>query len=201
MTKIKLCGMRRVIDIQTANTLKVEFIGFVFWTKSKRMVTPEEASELKSILSPDIAAVGVFVDEKAETVAELLNRGTIDIAQLHGSEDEAYIRHLRTLTRKPLIQAFRIREQKDLEAAALSCAESVLLDAGKGDGITFDWTLLRDFSRPYFLAGGLTPENVSAAIDQLHPYAVDISSGIETNGIKDAEKMTAFVKAVRKENL
>lgn len=201
MTKIKLCGMRRVIDIQTANTLKVEFIGFVFWPKSKRMVTPEEAAELKSILSPDIAAVGVFVDEKAETVAELLNRGTIDIAQLHGSEDEAYIRHLRTLTRKPLIQAFRIREQKDLEAAALSSAESVLLDAGKGDGITFDWTLLRDFSRPYFLAGGLTPENVSAAIDQLHPYAVDISSGIETNGIKDAEKMTAFVKAVRKENL
>lgn len=193
--------MRRVIDIQTANTLKVEFIGFVFWPKSKRMVTPEEAAELKSILSPDIAAVGVFVDEKAETVAELLNRGTIDIAQLHGSEDEAYIRHLRTLTRKPLIQAFRIREQKDLEAAALSSAESVLLDAGKGDGITFDWTLLRDFSRPYFLAGGLTPENVSAAIDQLHPYAVDISSGIETNGIKDAEKMTAFVKAVRKENL
>lgn len=201
MTKIKLCGMRRVIDIQTANTLKVEFIGFVFWTKSKRMVTPEEASELKSILSPDIAAVGVFVDEKAETVAELLNRGTIDIAQLHGSEDEAYIRHLRTLTRKPLIQAFRIREQKDLEAAALSSAESVLLDAGKGDGIPFDWTLLRDFARPYFLAGGLTPENVSAAIDQLHPYAVDISSGIETDGIKDAEKMTAFVKAVRKENL
>ena len=201
MTKIKLCGMRRVIDIQTANTLKVEFIGFVFWTKSKRMVTPEEASELKSILSPDIAAVGVFVDEKAETVAELLNRGTIDIAQLHGSEDEAYIRHLRTLTRKPLIQAFRIREQKDLEAAALSSAESVLLDAGKGDGITFDWTLLGDFSRPYFLAGGLTPENVSDAIDQLHPYAVDISSGIETDGIKDAEKMTAFVKAVRKENL
>lgn len=201
MTKIKLCGMRRVIDIQTANNLKVEFIGFVFWPKSKRMVTPEEAAELKSILSPDIAAVGVFVDEKAETVAELLNRGTIDIAQLHGSEDEAYICHLRTLTRKPLIQAFRIREQKDLEAAALSSAESVLLDAGKGDGITFDWTLLRDFSRPYFLAGGLTPENVSAAIDQLHPYAVDISSGIETNGIKDAEKMTAFVKAVRKENL
>ena len=201
MTKIKLCGMRRVIDIQTANNLKVEFIGFVFWPKSKRMVTPVEAAELKSILSPDIAAVGVFVDEKAETVAELLNRGTIDIAQLHGSEDEAYIRHLRTLTRKPLIQAFRIREQKDLEAAALSSAESVLLDAGKGDGITFDWTLLRDFTRPYFLAGGLTPENVSAAIDQLHPYAVDISSGIETNGIKDAEKMTAFVKAVRKENL
>ncbi len=201
MTKIKLCGMRRVIDIQTANTLKVEFIGFVFWTKSKRMVTPEEAAELKSILSPDIAAVGVFVDEKAETVAELLNRGTIDIAQLHGSEDEAYVRHLRTLTRKPLIQVFRIREQKDLEAAACSSAESVLLDAGKGDGITFDWNLLRDFTRPYFLAGGLTPENVSAAIDQLHPYAVDISSGIETNGIKDAEKMTAFVKAVRKENL
>ena len=201
MTKIKLCGMRRVIDIQTANTLKVEFIGFVFWTKSKRMVTPEEASELKSILSPDIAAVGVFVDEKAETVAELLNSGTIDIAQLHGSEDEAYIRHLRTLTRKPLIQAFRIREQKDLEAAARSSAESVLLDAGKGDGITFDWNLLKDFARPYFLAGGLTPENVSDAIAQLHPYAVDISSGIETNGIKDAEKMTAFVKAVRKENL
>ena len=201
MTKIKLCGMRRVIDIQAANALKAEFIGFVFWPKSKRRVTAEEAAELKSILDPDISAVGVFVDEQPETVAELLNRGVIDIAQLHGSEDESYIRHLRTLTNKPLIKAFRIREQKDLEAAAVSSADAVLLDAGKGDGVTFDWNLLRDFARPYFLAGGLSPENVSAAIEKLHPYAVDVSSGIETNGAKDAEKMAAFVKAVRKETL
>lgn len=201
MTKIKLCGMKRVIDIQTANALKADYIGFVFWQKSKRFISEEDAAALKAILAPEIAAVGVFVDEEPETIAGLLNRGIIDIAQLHGNEDEDYIRQLRSLTAKPLIKAFRIREAKDLEAAAICSAESVLLDAGQGEGIAFDWKLIRDFSRPYFLAGGLNPENVSEAIVQLHPYAVDVSSGIESSGLKDAKKMAAFVKAVRKETL
>ena len=201
MTKIKLCGMKRVIDVQTANALKADYIGFVFWQKSKRFISEEDAVALKAILDPEIAAVGVFVDEKPETIAGLLNRGIIDIAQLHGNEDEDYIRQLRSLTDKPLIKAFRIREAKDLEAAVICSAESVLLDAGKGEGIAFDWKLIRDFSRPYFLAGGLNPENVSEAIVQLHPYAVDVSSGIESSGLKDAKKMAAFVKAVRKETL
>ena len=201
MTKIKLCGMKRVIDVQTANALKADYIGFVFWQKSKRFISEEDAVALKAILDPEIAAVGVFVDEKPETIAGLLNRGIIDIAQLHGNEDEDYIRQLRSLTDKPLIKAFRIREAKDLEAAVICSAESVLLDAGQGEGIAFDWKLIRDFSRPYFLAGGLNPDNVSEAIVQLHPYAVDVSSGIESSGLKDAKKMAAFVKAVRKETL
>ena len=201
MTQIKLCGMRRVADIQTVNALKPEFIGFVFWPKSKRAVMAEDAAYLKSILDPDITTVGVFVDEKAETVADLLNRGIIDVAQLHGSEDERYIACLRSLTKKPLIKAFRIHEGKDLESAAASSADAILLDAGKGDGVSFDWNLLRDFSRLYFLAGGLGPDNVSEAIDLLHPYAVDVSSGIETDGVKDAKKMAAFVNAVRKGNV
>ena len=201
MTKIKLCGMKRVIDVQTANALKADYIGFVFWQKSKRFISEEDAAALKAILDPEIAAVGVFVDEKPETIAGLLNCGIIDIAQLHGNEDEDYIRQLRSLTDKPLIKAFRIREAKDLEAAVICSAESVLLDAGKGEGIAFDWKLIRDFSRPYFLAGGLNPDNVSQAIVQLHPFAVDVSSGIESSGLKDAKKMAAFVKAVRKETL
>ena len=201
MTKIKLCGMKRVVDIQCVNRLKPEFIGFVFWPKSKRCVTPGEAAELKSILNPDIAAVGVFVDESPESVAKLLNDGMIDAAQLHGTEDEEYIRVLRTLTDKPVIKAFRIQSQMDLELAASCSADCILLDAGKGDGVTFDWELLNQFSRPYFLAGGLDAKNVCGAVARFHPYAVDVSSGIETDGLKDPEKMAAFVEAVRKESL
>lgn len=197
MTKIKLCGMRRREDICAANALKPDYIGFVFAQKSKRRVSPGEAAELKSILLPEITAVGVFVDENPENVAHLLQTGVIDAVQLHGSENEAYITELRSLTDKPLIQAFRIRGREDLDAARGSTADFILLDAGAGDGRTFDWTLLRDFSRPYFLAGGLGPENVRDAVARLQPFAVDVSSGIETNGVKDPEKMAAFVGAVR----
>ena len=131
-------------------------------------------------------------------MAALLDRGIIDIAQLHGKEDEAYIRRLRQLTKKPLIQAFRIDTPADVAAAQASTADYVLLDSGTGGtGTCFDWSLLQNIQRPYFLAGGLTPENVGGAVATLHPYAVDVSSGIETDGAKDKEKMTQFVRAVR----
>ena len=198
MTQIKLCGMKRTADIQAANRLKPDYIGFVFAAKSKRCVTPEQAAGLKAILDQDISAVGVFVNETPEAVADLLNSGVIDIAQLHGTEDEAYLAELRKLTDKPLIRAFRIRTGEDLEAAGKSSADFVLLDAGAGDGKTFDGNLLGDFSRPYFLAGGLDPENVREAIERCRPYAVDVSSGIETNGVKDEAKMQAFVSNVKK---
>ncbi len=197
MTKIKLCGLKRAEDIQAANRLKPDFIGFVFASKSKRCVTPEQAAGLKAMLDPDITAVGVFVNEAPETVANLLNSGVIDIAQLHGTEDEDYLSELRQLTGKPLIKAFRIRSRDDLDAAEKSSADFVLLDAGAGDGKTFDWDLLENFSRPCFLAGGLDPENVRDAIECCHPYAVDVSSGIETDGLKDEVKMEAFVNNVK----
>lgn len=201
MTKIKLCGLTRSGDIEAANQLLPDYIGFVFAAKSRRAVTAETAAALKALLRPEIRAVGVFVDEQPEAVAALLNNGTIELAQLHGHEDEDYLRRLRALTDRLLIQAFRIASAADLQRAEASSADAVLLDAGAGTGTVFDWTLLRNTSREYFLAGGLNAENVGAAIRTLHPAAVDVSSGIETDGIKDPKKMAAFVKAVREEAL
>ena len=201
MTKIKMCGLSRPCDIVAANAIRPEYIGFVFYPKSKRNVTPQQAKKKKKRLSPAIQAVGVFVDAAPEAVSALLRQGVIDIAQLHGHEDEAYLASLRQLTDKPLLQAFRIAEADDVTRAMQSSADMVLLDAGMGSGEGFDWTLVQKIDRPYFLAGGLDTDNVTAAIQQLRPYAVDVSSGIETDGQKDKEKMAAFAAAVRKEAL
>lgn len=200
MTGIKLCGLKRECDIEAVNKLNPDFIGFVFAEKSKRYVNPIEAAKLKEMLSKDIKAVGVFVNESPEAVAELLNKGTIDMAQLHGSEDEEYISRLRSLTDKPLIKAIKVQSKADIEAADESSADYVLLDSGAGTGMTFNWQLIKGIKRPYFLAGGLTPENVAEAVKTLNPYAVDVSSGIETDGLKDEAKMADFVSIVRKES-
>lgn len=199
MTKIKLCGLSRPIDIKAANSLRPEYIGFVFAPKSKRYVTAEKAKELKRLLAPEIKAVGVFVDETAQRVAELLNAGIIDIAQLHGNEDEDYIRLLRELTGKPIIKAFLIKSEEDIARAENSPADYILLDSGAGTGNVFDWSLIKSIKRPYFLAGGLDCANVGEAIRTLQPYAVDVSTGIETNGLKDINKMAEFVSIIRKE--
>jgi phosphoribosylanthranilate isomerase len=199
MTQIKLCGLRRPEDIEAANRLKPEYIGFVFARKSKRYVNPETALSLKKSLSPDIKAVGVFVNEELSVVADLLNRGIIDVAQLHGSESEEYIPELKKATGKPVIRAFKVANPEDVAAAVGSSADHILLDAGAGDGVTFDWSIVKNVYRPFFLAGGLNPLNVADAVEAVHPFAVDVSSGIETDGFKDIDKMTAFVKAVRKD--
>ena len=196
-TKIKLCGLSRVEDIEAANRLKPDYIGFVFFKGSRRQVTDRQAAELRLKLSPMILKVGVFVREDPEHVAKLLGEGIIDLAQLHGGEDADYIRTLRSMTDSPIIQAFRIDGIGDLRAAEESGADYILLDSGRGSGATFEWDLLRGFDRPYFLAGGLSPANVTAALRTLAPFAVDVSSGIETGGVKDAEKMEEFVRLVR----
>ncbi|MCM1173509.1 MAG: phosphoribosylanthranilate isomerase [Blautia sp.] len=198
MTRIKLCGLTRPCDIEAANALKPEYIGFIFASKSRRYISMEQAAVLKKQLIPTIETVGVFVNEAPERVAACLNGGLIDIAQLHGSESAAYIRQLKSLTGRPLIQAFRIDAGQDIETANFSVADYILLDSGTGGtGTAFDWRLLRKIDRPYFLAGGLTPDNVEYAIRTLAPYAVDVSSGIETDGCKDQNKMAAFVTAAR----
>lgn len=200
MTKIKLCGLSRACDIEAANRLKPEYIGFVFAPKSRRYISRETAAELKSKLKPDIKAVGVFVNEDPETVAGLLTEGIIDIAQLHGSETEDYIRRLRRSTDKQIIQAFRIDTARDVIAAQESPADYILLDSGSGGtGKAFDWELIRHMGRPYFLAGGLGVHNAAHAVNTLKPYAVDVSSGIETDGRKDPKKMQEFVTIIRKE--
>ena len=199
MTYIKMCGLTRKCDIKAVNEIKPEYIGFVFWTKSKRYISPEKAFELKKLLDKNIKAVGVFVDESIEKVAELLENDIIDIAQLHGHENEDYIKNLREMTDKPMIQAFRIRSESDIEKAVRSTADMILLDAGMGNGNVFDWSLIKNIQRPYFLAGGLNGENVAEAVKILKPYAVDVSSGIETDGLKDMKKMAEFSAVVRKE--
>ena len=196
MTKIKFCGLMSENDIAYANEIGPDYIGFVFAKKSKRYIEPDHAKHLKSLLDDKIKAVGVFVDEDIDTVAKYLNEGIIDIAQLHGSEDDEYIERLKNLTSRPVIKAFKIRSKDGAVNAQHSKADHILLDAGAGDGLTFDWSYLKDIKRDYFLAGGLDVTNVAKAI-KLDPYAVDVSSGIETDGKKDKEKMKAFAANVR----
>lgn len=198
MTRIKLCGLKSLNDIIAANAVQPDYIGFVFAKTSKRFITPQTAEQLRKKLDRKIAVVGVFVNEPVEVVAALLNKGIIDMAQLHGNESEEYIKLLRKKTDKKLIKAFSVNEAKNLQAAYACSADYILLDSGSGGtGKSFDWSILQDFGRPYFLAGGLNINNVSEAVSRLHPYAVDVSSGVETDGRKDDVKMAAFINAVR----
>ena len=199
MTKIKLCGLTRSCDIEYVNELLPEYIGFVFAPKSRRYISPEKAEVLREHLDDRITPVGVFVDEKIEVIADLIKRKIIDIVQLHGNESEQYIEDLRRVIDCPVIKAFRIESEADIVSANNSSADYVLLDSGGGTGKVFDHSLLKDIARPYFLAGGLTPENVETAVKQLKSFAVDVSSSLETDGFKDKIKMTAFVNAVRKD--
>ena len=200
MTKIKLCGLRRMCEIEWANQLRPDYVGFVLSPGYRRTISPEQAAELKAALSPGIKAVGVFVDAPVETVARFLRSGSIDAAQLHGSEDDEYIARLQRAAGRPIIRAFRVRAAADAEAVQHCRADLVLLDSGAGTGAAFDWSLAAGVKRDYLLAGGLACENVAAAVHALHPWGVDVSSGIETDGLKDREKMAAFVAAVRKED-
>lgn len=198
MTKIKLCGMRTEADILAANAVSPDYVGFILTSRFWRYVPPEKVKELRRVLAAGTKAVGVIVDEPLDYAAALLNEGVVDIIQLHGRESEDYIKALSALApNKTIIKAFKLLSPADLAAAEASCADGLLLDSGTGSGQTFDWRLAAGAKRPFFLAGGLTPENVAAAIAQVHPYAVDVSSGIETDKRKDPAKILAFAKAVR----
>ena len=201
MTAIKLCGLTRKEEIKAANRLMPDFVGFVFWKKSRRALTKTEAAGLKELLDPKISAVGVFVDEDPAFIKELADEGIIDVIQLHGSEDAAYIKNIKTLTGKRVIRAVKIKEGVMPDLSETAGADHILLDAGMGDGRTFDWDIISRTGieiDKLFLAGGLDPENVGEAIERIHPYAVDVSSGIETDGHKDPGKMEAFVHNARK---
>lgn len=198
MTKIKMCGLRREIDIEYANKLLPDYIGYVFARKSKRYISPEQAAKLTRLLDERIMPVGVFVDEPIENVISLVKSGTIKLVQLHGSEKEEYISQLHAENLK-VIKAFIVKSADDIELANKSSADLVLLDAGMGDGKRFNYELLKNISRPYFLAGGLDPENVTEAL-KLDPYAVDVSSGIETDGIKDFDKMKKFMDSIERKD-
>lgn len=198
MTKIKLCGLMNVQDAAYANAVKPDLAGMVFARGRSRCISQETAREIRAALDGDIRAVGVFLDNPIAEITALAEKKIIQIVQLHGSEDAAYIMNLRALCNLPIIKAYSIRTPEDVKKAEHSDADIVLLDSGiGGTGELFDHKLLDGFTRPYFLAGGLTPENVAAAITKLHPYGVDVSSGIETDGKKDIEKIRAFAEQVR----
>ena len=201
MTRIKICGLTRPEDVRYVNTAKPDWCGFILnFPSSRRNVTPEQARALRAGLDPDIRPVGVFVDRPAEEVAALLNSGVISVAKLHGREDDAYISVLRTLAPGCVVwRAFQLRSQADLAAADASGADLVLLDNGRGTGQTFDWSLAGSVHRPFLLAGGLTPESIPRAVAALRPYGLDLSSGVETDGVKDPAKIQAAVTAAREE--
>lgn len=197
MTKVKICGLHTMQDIDYVNQARPDYAGFVFADFSSRYVTDTQAEKLSRQLQPDIIPVGVFWDHPVDFVADLLNRHVIQIAQLHHHEDEDYIRQLRALTKAPIIKAFKVTCEKDIQTACQSTADFILLDNHiPGSGQRFDWSLLKGIQRPFFLAGGLSPDNVCEAL-QIHPYALDVSSGVETDKIKDLSKMKTFVQTVR----
>lgn len=189
-TYIKTCGMTRLEDIAAVNEAHPDMCGFIIdFPKSTRSVSAEQQIELASRLDPTICSVGVFVDAPINQIVALAHIGSIQAIQLHGNEDEDYIAHLREQCTLPIIKAFQIKNANDLAKAETSSADMVLLDSGQGSGKSFDWSLLKTFARPYLLAGGLYPQTIPEALNNLNPWGVDLSSGLETNGLKDHEKI------------
>ena len=202
IVKIKICGLRRKEDIAIVNETEPDYIGFVF-ADSKRKVSEETAAELAGMLKPQIRKVGVFVDAPPEQIIRLLRNGVIDLAQLHGAESEAEVGRIKEATGKEVIRT-RIVSAVDGMQGFDTEADYLLFDSGKGSGKVFKWQKLAkhtDVGKPYFLAGGLNPENVTEALAQLRgnlPYAVDVSSGVETDGYKDIRKVREFIEKVRR---
>ena len=197
MTKVKLCGLMRPADVVAARDLGADYAGFVLTEGFRHSIGIGTFGEIQAYLTgSEVKKVGVFVDEPLDWIVKYY-ADKLDLIQLHGSEDDAYISSLKALTGKPVIKAFTIRSEEDAAAAENSCADLVLLDSGTGTGQTFDHSLISGVTRPFFLAGGIGIKNVAEAIDQLHPFAVDASSSLETKGKKDRTKMAAFIKAVR----
>ena len=195
--KIKICGLFRDCDIDYVNEAKPDFIGFVF-AKSRRQVSVEWVVAMRPKLRSEIMPVGVFVNEPLANVAKLLKDNTIEMAQLHGDENEHYIQELKSLTNKPIIKAVRVLSHDDIETAQHTAADFLLLDNGSGGtGESFDWSLVSKVKKPFFLAGGLKADNIEQAIVATNPYAVDLSSGVETDGLKDRAKILEIVRSMR----
>lgn len=204
--KIKICGLRRAEDITYANALFPDYAGFILTEGFRRSITQETARALKDKLDPKIMAVGVFVNDSAQRIASLLQEGVIDIAQLHGQESEEDIVFIKAMTGKPVIKAIKVENRYIIEAWLDSAADYLLFDSGTGSGKPFDWKVLDDLvqdmggqlPKPFFLAGGVNAGNLAQAYKRWQPYAVDVSSSVETDGVKDLEKMREIVACVRR---
>ncbi|MCR5329416.1 MAG: phosphoribosylanthranilate isomerase [Saccharofermentans sp.] len=196
-TELKICGLSRLEDVIAVNRHGADYAGFVFFKKSKRYIDPYQAGELIELLRSDIKSVGVFMDEPLDSVISAARLSGVEMIQLHGHESDEYVEYVKRTLGRPVIKAYKASEGGALEKAAASNADYVMIDSGAGSGRKLDWSILKDFKRDYFLAGGLDPESVGEAIRMLEPFAVDVSSGVETDGIKDEKKIAEFIKAVR----
>ena len=206
MTKIKICGLSRREDIESVNMVSPDYIGFIMgFPKSHRNITIERAKTLRAGLKEEIQVVGVFVDAESSMIVDACAQKVIDIIQLHGREDIRYIERLKAVlasveVQAKIIKAIQVKSKEDLALIKEVPADMILLDAGMGDGKLFSqeqMELLKSVNRDYFLAGGLNPENVSELLESLHPFGVDVSSGVETEKKKDRKKIRRFVQNVR----
>lgn len=197
MVKVKICGLTRMSDIEAVNLARPDYIGFVF-AESRREITPGRAAVLREKLDPGIVPVGVFVNEALDNILSLVQNGVICVVQLHGNEDADYIAWLKAMTDAPVIKAVPVLEEGDARKWRESPADYLLLDnKGGGTGESFDWSLIGEVGKPFFLAGGINDGNVREAVDVVRPYAVDVSSGAETGGVKDPDKILTIVRSVR----
>ena len=202
MAKLKICGLTCEEDIAAVNEVKPDFAGFVIEVPGrKRSLTTEKVKVLIKGLDKNILPVGVFVNAAPELPISLLREGTLWAAQLHGDEDEEYIEKIQNMTGKPVIKAFSIKTPEDVQRALRSPADYILLDQGAGGtGEPFDWTLVPPVRRPFFLAGGIGPENIRRAIGTLHPWAVDMSSSLENEGRQDPAKLRQITGMLKQIN-
>ena len=214
MVKIMICGLRRAEDIAAVNRFRPDAAGFICAPGFRRSVRVEQLWQLRRLLDYDIPAAGVFVDQSQDQILALAGAGLIDLVQLHGSEDEDFIRSLKTrlaseeITRArtargrpqrvPVIKTFKLSGPKDREKVRVSPADYVLLDSGAGSGRTFNWTWTTDLRREFILAGGLNADNIEKAVRLCHPFMVDVSSGAETDGVKDPDKIRLCIEAARR---
>ncbi|MDD5437095.1 MAG: phosphoribosylanthranilate isomerase [Candidatus Omnitrophica bacterium] len=204
MTKIKICGITNKADALVAAELCVDMLGFVFYKKSKRYIEPLAAADIINELPSGILRVGVFVDEPKEAVIKIAEDAFLDTLQFHGAETPEYCNYFRP--KYKVIKAFRLKTKADLKDVNAYDADYDLFDTCKGNcaggtGTTFDWGILKDFEilKPIILSGGLDPDNVGRAIIEVSPFAVDVSSGVESApGKKDAGALKRFVENVRK---
>ena len=208
--KVKMCGISKIETISAVVEAKPDYMGLVF-APSKRQVTVEQAEILVEELHKQcinhydtkvVKTVGVFVNETLDNLVRIADTANLDAVQLHGDEDEAFIQSLKERTNVEVWKAVQIRSAADVEKWIDSSADMLLFDAYHkdergGTGEVFDWSSLDAFERPFMLAGGIDSTNVARAIRTVRPYGIDISSGIETNGVKDDEKITAFTKIVK----
>lgn len=198
-TKIKICGLKRIEDVISVNVAEPDYCGFIFNVSgSRRSIGVEQLNILVDKLNPEIVPIGVFVNEKTDVILRIVRESGIRMVQLHGQENGEIIHTIQSKAQVPVIKAVSVRSKEDVRSAVLSPADYLLFDCGEGGtGQTFDWNLLEDIPRPYFMAGGIGTHNMEEVLRRFSPFALDVNSSVETDGQKDGKKILAAVRMLR----